>query len=237
MLNRYSSHVMKNTKLDIIYETQNYFAINKPASLLVYPPSKEVAKTEESVASLIGDKIDFPESGERNGIVHRLDRETSGVLLVAKNPLSQEKLKKLFLDRTIQKKYLALVEGSLEPQRGEIVIPLGRSSKDRLRVIPQAQGKESVTAYRVLKYFPQSDLSLVEADLKTGRTHQIRVHFSAIGHSVVGDQKYSRKRTELARQFLHAQAVIFNDPFEGGKVEIVAPLPPELEDYLQKVGF
>lgn len=223
------------SKINILFETENYLVAEKSAGLLVYLP--QGAKQEETLHDMVWEKLNFKAKDERSGIVHRLDKDTSGLILIAKNPNAQEKLKELFLKRTIEKKYVALVQGKLEPENGEIKIPLGRASKDRLRVVPKEMGKESVTSYKVLKYYPKNNFSLVDIGLKTGRTHQIRVHFGSIGHPVVGDPKYSRKRDDLNRQFLHAKSLRFIDPFNTKEVFVESELPEDLKNFLLKKGF
>lgn len=217
-------------ELKIVYEDQYFLVYNKPAGLLVYLP--QGAKPETVLVDIVRPKIDFKDYDERSGIVHRLDRETSGLILVAKNEDSQNRLKELFKERQIEKKYKALVWGKVEPERGEIRIPLGRGAKDRLRIVPDQVGREALTVYRVIKYFPESDITLVDVDLKTGRTHQIRVHFNAIGHPLVGDEKYSRRKSPLGRQFLHAYSLSFKHPFTGENLNLTSELPEDLDNYL-----
>jgi 23S rRNA pseudouridine1911/1915/1917 synthase len=216
-------------KIEVIYENDNFLVVNKPAGVLVYLPLG--AKKEETVREMLADKLSFKGKDERSGIVHRLDRLTSGLLIVAKNADSEKALKEMFKKRRVTKKYLTLVYGKLTPPQGEINIPLGRGSKERLKVVPTHFGKDSITRYKVLEYYPNNDMSLVEADLLTGRTHQIRVHFSAIGHSVVGDKDYSRKKSNLYRQFLHAATIEFDLPELGGHYKFESELPEELSQF------
>lgn len=222
---------MLNAK--IIFENKNYIVADKPAGLLVYLPSGAAPK--ENLREQLAEKIFFNKD-ERSGIVHRLDKDTSGLVIVAKHEEAQEKLKSIFKYRKITKKYLALAEGEFDTEKGRIDIPLGRDAKNRLKVIPKGAGKQSVTEYRVLKYFPKSNLSLLEVDLKTGRMHQIRVHLAAIGHPIVGDQTYSKKKYELDRQFLHAAKLQFADPFNGEERTFESPLPVDLDIFLQNIS-
>lgn len=209
-------------KPKIIFETDNYLVIEKPAGMLSYPLP---GKSEKTVADIM------------HGLsVHRLDRDTSGVLLLAKNEEAKEKLQKLFASREIKKTYIALVWGNVEPSNGEIIIPLGRGTKDRLRVVPSSGGRESHTVYKVQKYFPRANMSLLSVCLKTGRTHQIRVHFQAIGHPIVGDKKYSSKRANTGRQFLHAYSLEFKDPFDGKIISLSSDLPSDLDNFLKKLS-
>lgn len=204
-----------------VYEDDNIIAVDKPAGILAYPLPGSREKT-------IGDMVDAMPA-------HRLDRDTSGILLLAKNQKALIALQKLFKERKIEKRYKALVWGKVEPERGEINIPLGRGSKDRLRVVPKGSGRESRTIYKVEKYYHNSDMSLCDVDLKTGRTHQIRVHFSAIGHPVVGDKKYANRKTELPRQFLHAYNLKFKNPFTDKGLDLNSELPKDLNDYLSQI--
>jgi 23S rRNA pseudouridine1911/1915/1917 synthase len=220
--------------LNIIFENENYLVVDKPAGLLVYLPLG--ANPEITLQDMLQSKMHFQEKTGREGIVHRLDRETSGLILVAKNIESQDRLKRLFLDREIVKNYLALVRGKMETPQGEISIPLGRHSKDRLRVIPKEGGRQSTTIFKVIRYYEKNNLSLLDLDLKTGRTHQIRVHFSAIGHPIVGDPKYSRVSDELKRQFLHAHKLSFVDPFTEKPVSFVSAMPEDLNNFLQNIS-
>lgn len=218
-------------KINIIYEGEGFLVVDKPAGLLVYLP--DGYKEEETVVSILKDKLSYERVGQRTGIVHRLDRDTSGVLLVAKNEKSEAEFKKIFKDRKIEKKYISLVWGIVELGEGEINIPLGRGSKDRLRVVPKEGGKNSITKYKVLKHYPKSNMTLLDIDLLTGRTHQIRVHFSAIGHPVVGDKKYSNKKTTLKRQFLHANSISFINPETSSPITIKSELPNDLSEFIK----
>lgn len=207
------------SKPKILFETKEYMVVDKPAGMLAYPlPGSK----EETIGEVMG------------GVpVHRLDRDTSGILILAKNENAKTVLKQIFKERNIKKIYTALVWGKVEPKQGTINMPLGRGSKDRLKVVPKTGGRESVTEYNVTEYL--GDKTLLNVNLKTGRTHQIRVHFSAIGHPVVGDKKYSTKNTNLGRQFLHAKMIEFMDPFSGEAVTVESQLPQDLEKFLKSI--
>lgn len=209
-------------KINVLFEDKNIIAVDKPAGVLAYPLPGSDEKT----------------IGEMVGAVpaHRLDRDTSGVMLLAKNEEAKLKMQKLFAERKIEKKYSALLWGKVEPEAGEIRIPLGRGSKDRLRVVADPSGRESHTIYKVKKYYPKSDVSLVEVEIKTGRTHQIRVHFASIGHPVVGDKKYTGIKTGPGRQFLHAERLGLVSPFTGKKIALHAELPEDLKEYLRTLS-
>jgi 23S rRNA pseudouridine1911/1915/1917 synthase len=208
-------------KIKIIYEDENIIAVDKPAGILSYPLP---GSSEQTIGDMVGAQP-----------AHRLDRDTSGVFLLAKNEMALTALQGLFKQRKIEKKYKALVWGKVEPKTGEIDIPLGRGSRDRLRVVPKSSGRESKTIYEVTKYYPKANISYCDINLKTGRTHQIRVHFSAIGHPVVGDQKYSNHKTDHGRQFLHAYKISFVSPFDGKNLNLTSELPSELSSYLNNL--
>ncbi len=219
----------------MLYEDINMLSVEKPAGILVYKPLHYQGKTS-TLHDLVFDKLNFRIKGERNGIVHRLDKETSGVLLLAKNKEAEKKLKEIFKKRLIKKYYTALVWGRVEPIKGKITIPLGRGAKDRLKVVPKASGKPAKTLYSVLGYYPKQNVSLLDIELKTGRMHQIRVHLAAIGHPIVGDSKYSNRKTTIDRQFLHAKKLEFVSPFDGKLITINSNLPGELKTFLNKLS-
>jgi 23S rRNA pseudouridine1911/1915/1917 synthase len=174
---------------------------------------------------------------ERPGIVHRLDRLTSGVILVARTDAAHRRLAEQFATRKIEKVYLALVHGVLKQDQGQIERPISRDPVRRVRMTARrAQGRTAITEYRVLRRF--AGFTFVEVRIKTGRTHQIRVHFSTIGHPVAGDPLYGAPanvagRPPLGRYFLHAHRVRFAQPSTGEPVTVVSPLPPELEAWME----
>jgi len=232
--------------ISIIYQDNDIVVINKPAGISVH---KGVAEKGETLVDWLMEK--FPEMKKvgdepelRPGIVHRLDKETSGVLVAARNKKSFEFLKSQFQKREVVKKYLALVEGELKNNlptgqagNGVIALPIGRSKSDFRKKLASDNAKgelrEAVTEYKVLEKFPKH--TLVEAYPKTGRTHQIRVHFKAIGHPVVCDHLYGGKRMTcpfgLARHFLHANFLEFVSP-SGARLKLEADLPEDLEKVL-----
>jgi len=226
--------------LSIIYQDNDIVVINKPAGISVH---KGVAEKGETVADWLAEK--FPEVKSvgddpelRPGIVHRLDKETSGILVMAKNQKAFEFLKSQFQNREVVKKYLALVEGKLKKEKDVIVLPIGRSVNDfRKKMaagVTKGELKDAITEYETLEIFP--NYTLVEVYPKTGRTHQVRVHFKAIGNPVVCDSLYGGKRMtcpfDLARHFLHANFLEFTAP-SGAKLKIEADLPEDLEKVLK----
>jgi 23S rRNA pseudouridine1911/1915/1917 synthase len=226
--------------LDIVYEDPYLLVVNKPAGMVVHPAPGHSRGT--LVNALLAYLPDLASSGdERPGIVHRLDRDTSGLILVAKSPKMRRALQKLFKDRVVDKGYLALLDGHLQPAWGRIEAPIGRHPQHRQQMTVLHGGREAVTEYRVVEQFSRQTgpaagaYTLVEAEPRTGRTHQIRVHFASIGHPVVGDRVYGRRRSALPvnRQFLHAQRLGFYHPQTGQRLELAAPLPPDLASVLR----
>ena len=215
--------------MKILYEDGNLLAVDKPAGVLVYWPA-HFKNNERTLLDEVSAKLDYPTKGERNGVVHRLDRDTSGVILFAKNEKAEATLKKMFKNREMGKYYTALVEGKVEPKEGMVTIPLGRASKDRLRVVPKASGKPSETLYRVAKYYPDSNVSLLEIELKTGRTHQIRVHMKHIGYPLLGDWLYGKNDDDLiSRQALHAASLEFFHPTNRNQMSFSCCMPEDMQ--------
>ena len=213
--------------LDILYEDADLIAVNKPPGMTVHPAPGHPAST--LVNALLAHCPDLSGIGgvRRPGIVHRLDRDTSGVILVAKNDAAHLALARQLKERTVEKTYLALVEGTPKPPRGVIDAPLARDPRRRERMAVLEGGREASTSYRVVERF--SGVSLLEVKPRTGRTHQIRVHFAAIGHPIVGDVVYGKRSSLLARQFLHAWRIAFDHPRTGERLTLEAPLAQDLE--------
>ena len=233
--------------LDILYEDEHLLVINKPAGMVVHPAPGHTSGT--LVNALLARfpawaELDWWESEEdeeeagadypRPGIVHRLDKDTSGLLIVAKSAGARSALQAQFQARQVEKVYLALVHGVPPAPAGLIDAPIGRDPRQRKRMAVVAEGRPAVTAYRVLE--PLGEYALLEVMPKTGRTHQIRVHLAFIGHPVVGDEVYGRRRSRLAcpRQFLHAARLSFRHPVTGRPMEFSAPLPPDLQAVLEE---
>ena len=218
----------------ILYEDNDLLVIDKPAGLTVHPapghPSHTLVNAVLSHLSEIEDEADVT----RPGIVHRLDKDTSGVMLVAKNNVALANLSGQFKSRSVKKVYLTLVKGILKPERGVIEAPIGRDSGDRkkMAITGESRGRQARTNYRVLRYVGKN--SLLEITPETGRTHQIRVHLAAIGYPVIGDATYGKKSAYLNRQFLHAQRLGFYLPSSGKFVEFESPLPEDLQKALRE---
>ena len=233
--------------IEILYSDEDVAVINKPAGIIVHPGAG--AKSGTLVNALLHE---FGARGElssiggelRPGIVHRLDRETSGALLVARNDIAHRALAVQFSSHRIEKTYIALVHGNVKPDSGRIELPVARDLHRRIRMTTKRrEGRAARTDWRVRLRIP--GYTLLEADLHTGRTHQIRVHLSALGHPVVGDTLYGAPRVPaigeesappLARNFLHAARIKFQQPTSGREIEVRAPLPNQLAEYLRALA-
>jgi 23S rRNA pseudouridine1911/1915/1917 synthase len=226
--------------LEVVYEDEALLAVNKQAGMVVHPAPGHSSGT--LVNAILAHCPQLARSGDdRPGIVHRLDRDTSGLILVAKTEKARRALQRQFKERLVDKVYLALLDGHLQPAWGRIEAPIGRDPQHRQRMAVLAGGREAITEYHVLEQFARQvgpaagDYSLVEAEPRTGRTHQIRVHFASIGHPVVGDAVYGRRRTRLAvpRQFLHARRLGFKHPTTGRRMDLETPPPADLTSVLE----
>lgn len=215
--------------LDIIYQDPDMLVVNKPAGLLMHPVSGKF--NEPTVALFAAGHTTDPDP-ERPGIVHRLDRDTSGLVVIAKNESSKKFLQDQFRRRDVSKTYLMLVEGHLRETEALIDLPIGRKADTASRsVLPT--GRPAQTYYKVIEEFPAA--SLVEAQPKTGRTHQLRVHFSHLGHPILGDKLYGHRPPDgLKRMFLHALRLELLDSHQKF-LKFEAPLPPELVQYLSNL--
>jgi 23S rRNA pseudouridine1911/1915/1917 synthase len=259
--------------LEILYEDEDIVVVNKPARMTVHAGAGNTSGTLVNALLGRGQKLSTGGDALRPGIVHRLDKETSGAILVAKNDFTHAKLAEAFAAREVSKTYLALVQGVLQEKQGRIELPIGRDLKRRTRMAAirttasanavRTNARAARTDWRVLAHV--NGATLVEVELHTGRTHQIRVHFSALKHPVVGDTLYGasehlpvtqagEKRTAdprsrpgrrsqiehsmppLGRNFLHAARLAFAQPRTANRLEVRAPLPPELRDYLRRLA-
>jgi 23S rRNA pseudouridine1911/1915/1917 synthase len=230
-----------NKSLKIVYEDPYFIAVSKEPGISVHPAAGNSTNTLANaiVFYFKNHKVAFDKS-IRPGIVHRLDKDTSGLIIIAKEPSAQYKLSDLFKQRKIEKCYAALVTGNFYEKTGLIDLPVGRSRIDRKRMsVSIDDGREAVTEFKIVECFDRC--TLVDVFPKTGRTHQIRVHFSYINHPVVGDTLYGTresnaiaKKIGLDRQFLHAKILSFVHPITGEKIELFDELSPDLE---KSLGF
>ncbi len=213
----------------IIFEDSNLLVLDKPAGLAVHEGAGQQVTLIDFLAKHLPNS---PLKDQRYGLVHRLDQDTSGLLLVAKTPTWFEHLKQLFAKRQIHKEYLALVEGRVQPHEGSIDIPLKRDPIRRTKMHPSRMGRVAITDYQVDKHFARH--TYLRAWPKTGRTHQIRVHLASLGYPIVGDALYGHAEPALGRHFLHAHRLELTDP-QGSDLKFVSPLPSELQAFLYGV--
>jgi 23S rRNA pseudouridine1911/1915/1917 synthase len=238
--------------LDILFEDADIIAVNKPAGMTVHAGAGNASGT--MVNALLGRGQSLSQLGDalRPGIVHRLDKETSGVILVAKTDAAHARLGEAFRQRTVNKTYIALVQGSFEANSGRIELAIGRDPIKRVRMAAEqktwrgskiSNSREARTDWRTLFHIDAN--ALLEVQLHTGRTHQIRVHFSALKHPVVGDTLYGAAAQlrvggialpPLGRNFLHAAKIVFSHPRTGERMELRAPLPAELHEFLHTLA-
>jgi 23S rRNA pseudouridine1911/1915/1917 synthase len=224
--------------LNIVYEDDDLLVIDKPAGLTVHPAPGHPAHTLVNAIIARLPHLAAVSDSLRPGIVHRLDRDTSGVMVVAKNSPAQAKLIEQFRARSVAKAYLVLVKGKLTPESGVIEAPIGRDPRDRKRMAVVTRGRQARTEYGVMKYQVIKyigDYTLLEVRPETGRTHQIRVHLAAIGYPVVGDKVYGVKSPFLSRQFIHASRLGFKLPSSGKYMEFKSELPPDLAQALEDI--
>lgn len=222
--------------LDIIYEDEDMLVINKGKGIVVHPGNGNpdgtlanavMAKCKDSLSG-IGGKI-------RPGIVHRIDKDTSGLIIVAKNDTAHLNLSKQIQDRKVKKTYIALVRGVIKENEATINMPIGRSSKDRKKMAVTKDGKEAITHFKVLKRY--NGFTLLEVKIETGRTHQIRVHLSEIGYPIVGDEVYSNGKNPFGvkGQMLHAEKLELKHPRTGKDLTFEAPVPKYFEDIINQL--
>lgn len=226
--------------LDIVYEDEDLLVVNKPAGMVVHPAPGHHDDTLVNALLAYEPSLAEADASLRPGIVHRLDKDTSGLIIVAKNARAQAALVEQMQRHAIVKRYLALVEGNVALDQGSIDAPIGRDPRHRQQMAITAVGsREAITHFKVLERYARHTLLLLE--LETGRTHQIRLHLKAIGHPVVGDPVYGSgsvfKRAPLHRQFLHASQLRFTHPFTGETIELEAPLPADLQAVLAQKNY
>jgi 23S rRNA pseudouridine1911/1915/1917 synthase len=228
--------IPEDIPINILYKDEALIVVDKPAGMVVYPAAGHSEGTLMNVVAYHCRKLATTGGPLRPGVVHRLDKDTSGVMVVALDDKTYYHLSEQFKKRTINRKYIALVYGNFVQDEGEIALKIGRSATDRKKMSTRVKiGREAVTTWKVLKRFHNA--TLIQAKLGTGRTHQIRVHFASIGHPVLGDRTYGKK-TEVEkkgggtirfpRQMLHAEALGFIHPRNGEYFEFSSPLPVDM---------
>lgn len=226
----------QNIPLDVVYEDSDVIVVNKPKGLVVHPaPGHPDGTLVNALLHHCGDSLSGIGGELRPGIVHRIDRDTSGLIIAAKNDLAHQRLAAQLQDHTLARVYQCIVVGRLREDAGTVDAPIGRHPTDRKKMAVVAGGRSAVTHWRVLERFP--GFTYVECRLETGRTHQIRVHMAHIGHPILGDTVYGNKRAipGLQGQCLHAVGLRFRHPRTGGLVELTCPLPEEFEARLRKL--
>ncbi len=224
----------ENIPLNIVYEDDDLMVINKPKGLVVHPGAGNKSGTLANGLKFHSDNLSTINGDFRPGIVHRLDKDTAGLLVVAKNDFTHVKLQEQLVDHTLSRKYYALVLGVISEDNGQIIAPIGRDKQNRQKMaVDLRNGKEAETSFRVLKRFSNS--TLVECVLKTGRTHQIRVHMNYIGHPVIGDPLYGKGNRLIYDdgQLLYAHYIKFIHPRTKKALDFDSPMPSYFEDFLK----
>jgi 23S rRNA pseudouridine1911/1915/1917 synthase len=230
--------------IEVVYEDETLVVVNKPAGLVVHPAAGIQSGTLANALAYHFQQLPDSGAGVRPGIVHRLDRDTSGLMVVAKTEAALEHISEQFRDRSVFKSYVALVHGRVSSESGVIDQPLARDPSNRTRMAVVRGGRSALSLYRVRQRFDR--FTLLNVELKTGRTHQIRVHLTWLKHPVVGDETYGAGRDNtiqdarlraqvrnLGRHFLHAEKLAFTHPQRGSRVEFNSPLPAELAELLK----
>ena len=225
----------KDIALDIVYEDEDLIIINKPKGLVVHPAAGNYDNTLVNALLYHCKELSDINGYYRPGIVHRIDKDTSGLLVCAKNNAAHAALSAQLQDKTCFRKYYAIVNGIIDNNEGIINAPIGRSSKDRQKMeVTDKNSKEAITEFKVLQRL--SSTCLVECELKTGRTHQIRVHMAFIKHPVLNDPKYSKKTIDETGQYLHAYYLSFIHPKTNERMEFVTDMPEYMKNYIRENG-
>lgn len=220
--------------IDVLYEDNDIIVVNKPKGMVVHPANGNPDGTLVNAVMAICKGTLSGIGGEiRPGIVHRLDKDTSGVIIVAKNDKAHINMSEQIKNHEVEKTYITLVKGYVKENEATIDMPIGRSTKDRKKMAVRKEGKKAITHFKVVERFP--NYTLLEVKIETGRTHQIRVHLSEIGYPIVGDEVYSNGKNEwgIKGQCLHAKSLKFKHPITGKEMFIEAPLPEYFKNILQ----
>ena len=226
----------QNIPVEVIYEDSDIIVVNKPKGMVVHPANGNPDGTlVNAILALCKDNLSGIGGEIRPGIVHRLDKDTSGLLIIAKNDLAHKNISEQIKNRQVKKIYIALVKGNVAEDEATIDMPIGRSTKDRKKMAVRKDGKTAITHFKVLKRY--NKYTLLEIKIDTGRTHQIRVHMAEIGHPVVGDMVYSSGKNEfgIEGQMLHAKSLSFKHPVTGKEMHLEANLPQYFVDVLNKL--
>ena len=227
----------QNIPISVLYEDTDMLIVNKPKGMVVHPANGNPDGTlVNAVMAICKDSLSGIGGEIRPGIVHRLDKNTSGVVMIAKNDKTHIALSNMLKNHEIKKTYIALVRGIIKENEATINMPIARSTSDRKKMAVSRDGKNAVTHFKVLERFNKENVTLLEIKIETGRTHQIRVHLSHIGYPIVGDNVYSNGKNQwgITGQCLHAKAIELKHPITGKDMYIEAPLPEYLEEIITK---
>ena len=219
----------ENIPLDIVYEDEDIVIINKASGMVVHPAS---GNYENTLVNALIYRYNLDDTNVRSGIVHRIDKDTSGLVIVAKNDKTLELLTEMFKNKQITKTYLAIVDGVINNKSGTINAPITRDVKDRKKMMVGKDGKNSITHFYVLKTFKNN--TYLSLNLETGRTHQIRVHMAYIGHPITNDKVYGKENTSFG-QYLHASKLEFIHPITKKEIRVEAELPEEFQEKLKEL--
>ena len=219
----------ENIPLDIVYEDEDIVIINKASGMVVHPAS---GNYENTLVNALIYRYNLDDTNVRSGIVHRIDKDTSGLVIVAKNYKTLELLTEMFKNKEIKKTYLAIVDGVINNKSGTINAPITRDVKDRKKMMVGKDGKNSITHFYVLKTFKNN--TYLSLNLETGRTHQIRVHMAYIGHPITNDKVYGKENTSFG-QYLHASKLEFIHPITKKEIRVEAELPEEFQEKLKEL--
>ena len=228
----------QNIPIPILYEDNDIIVVNKPKGMVVHPANGNLDGTlVNAVMAICKDSLSGIGGEIRPGIVHRLDKDTSGVIIVAKNDKAHINLSEQIKNHQVEKTYIALVRGIVKENQATIDMPISRSTKDRKKMAVNKNGKRAVTHFIVLKRFPKDNCTLLQVKIETGRTHQIRVHMAEIGHPLIGDTVYSSGKNPwgIEGQCLHAKSLKFKHPITGKEMYIEAPLPEYFLNLINKL--
>ena len=225
--------------IEIIYQDDDIIVVNKPKGMVVHPGNGNPDGTlVNSLMAICKDSLSGIGGEIRPGIVHRLDKDTSGVLVVAKNDKAHINLSNQIKNHEVEKTYIALVRGIVKENEATINMPIGRNKNDRKKMAVEKDGKEAITNFKVLERYPKDNCTLLEVKIETGRTHQIRVHLSHIGYPLIGDEVYSNGKNKwgIKGQCLHAKKLKFKHPITGKEMEFEAELPDYFKEVLRQLG-
>lgn len=227
----------ENIPIEVVYEDEDIIVVNKPKGLVVHPGNGNQDGTlVNAIMAICKDSLSGIGGEIRPGIVHRLDKDTSGILIIAKNDKAHINLSEQIKNREVDKRYIALVRGNIEENEATIKMPIARSQKDRKKMAVSKDGKEAITHFKVLKRY--GNYTLLELKIDTGRTHQIRVHLAEIGHPVIGDEVYSNGKNEfnVHGQMLHSKKIKFKHPSTGKIIELEAEIPEYFKNIIKELN-